>query len=72
MDQIRNTFYSAFGTRQISTIYEPSNDYEVILEIDKRYQQDPADLSKIYLKSANGQAVPLDGASRSSAPASAR
>jgi HAE1 family hydrophobic/amphiphilic exporter-1 len=59
MDQIRNTFYSAFGARQISTIYEPSNDYEVILEIDKQFQQDPADLSKIYLKSANGQAVPL-------------
>ena len=59
MDQIRNTFYSAFGARQISTIYEPSNDYEVILEIDKRFQQDPADLSKIYLKSANGQSVPL-------------
>src|SRR3984957_4242965 len=59
MDQIRNTFYSAFGARQISTIYEPSNDYEVILEIDKQSQQDPADLSKIYLKSANGQAVPL-------------
>ena len=59
MDQIRNTFYSAFGARQISTIYEPSNDYEVILEIDKQFQQDPADLSKIYLKSANGQSVPL-------------
>ncbi|MBU6505948.1 MAG: efflux RND transporter permease subunit [Alphaproteobacteria bacterium] len=59
IDQIRNTFYSAFGARQISTIYEPSDDYEVILELDKRFQQSPSDLSKIYLKSANGQAVPL-------------
>jgi HAE1 family hydrophobic/amphiphilic exporter-1 len=59
MDQIRNTFYSAFGARQISTIYEPSNSYEVILEIDKSDQQSPGDLSKIYLKSSSGQAVPL-------------
>ncbi|HXS40943.1 MAG TPA: efflux RND transporter permease subunit, partial [Stellaceae bacterium] len=60
MDQVRNTLYSAFGARQISTIYEPSNDYEVILEIEKQYQQAPGDLSKIYLKSASGAAVPLE------------
>jgi HAE1 family hydrophobic/amphiphilic exporter-1 len=59
VDQIRNTFYSAFGARQISTIYEPANSYYVILEIDKAFQQSPSDLSKIYLKSATGQAVPL-------------
>ncbi len=59
VDQIRNTFYSAFGARQISTIYEPSNDYEVILELEKRFQQSPSDLSKIYLRSAGGEAVPL-------------
>jgi HAE1 family hydrophobic/amphiphilic exporter-1 len=59
MDQIRNTFYSAFGSRQISTIYEPSNDYEVILELDKAYQQSPEDLSRIYLKSTSGASVPL-------------
>jgi HAE1 family hydrophobic/amphiphilic exporter-1 len=59
MDQIRNTFYSAFGARQISTIYEPSNSYFVILEIDKQYQRSPDDLSKIYLRSSTGQAVPL-------------
>ncbi|HXP30170.1 MAG TPA: efflux RND transporter permease subunit [Stellaceae bacterium] len=59
VDQVRNTFYSAFGARQISTIYEPSNEYQVILEIDKRYQQAPTDLSKIYLKSQTGAAVPL-------------
>jgi len=60
IDQIRNTFYSAFGARQISTIYLPSNDYQVILELDKRYQQSPTNLSKIYLKSVGGQAVPLE------------
>ncbi|HKX07286.1 MAG TPA: efflux RND transporter permease subunit [Stellaceae bacterium] len=57
----RNALYSAFGTRQISTIYAPSNDYEVILEIDPAYQEDPSALSKIYVRASNGgQMVPLD------------
>ncbi len=55
VDQIRNTFYSAFGARQISTIYDPSNSYEVILELDKAYQESPGDLSKIYLRGSTGQ-----------------
>jgi hydrophobic/amphiphilic exporter-1 (mainly G- bacteria), HAE1 family len=59
-DAARNALYSAFGTRQISTIYAPSNDYEVILEIDPRYQQDPSALSKLYIRSTSGQMVPLD------------
>jgi HAE1 family hydrophobic/amphiphilic exporter-1 len=59
-DLVRNALYSAFGTRQISTIYAPSNDYEVILEIDPRYQQDPSALSKLYIHAASGQMVPLD------------
>ena len=59
MDQIRNTFYNAYGARQISTIYEPSNSYYVILELDKAYQQAPADLAKIYLRGTGGQPVPL-------------
>jgi HAE1 family hydrophobic/amphiphilic exporter-1 len=65
-DAARNALYSAFGTRQISTIYAPSNDYEVILEIDPAYQEDPSALSKIYIRASNapggggGQMVPLD------------
>ncbi|HEX7966719.1 MAG TPA: multidrug efflux RND transporter permease subunit [Stellaceae bacterium] len=59
LDQVKNTLYSAFGTRQISTIYQPSNDYEVILEVDPRFQRDPTDLSRLYLRAANGQPVPL-------------
>jgi hydrophobic/amphiphilic exporter-1 (mainly G- bacteria), HAE1 family len=59
-DQARNVLYSSFGTRQISTIYLPSNDYQVILEIDPAYQRDPAALSKLYVHSQTGQMVPLD------------
>jgi hydrophobic/amphiphilic exporter-1 (mainly G- bacteria), HAE1 family len=60
MEQVKSTFYNAFGARQISTIYEPSNSYYVILELDKAFQTSPTDLGKIYLRSASGQAVPLD------------
>ena len=60
VDQVRSAFFSAFGTRQVSTIYQPSNDYQVILEVDPKYQRDPTDLSRIYLRGAGGQAVPLD------------
>ncbi len=59
VDQVRNTLYSAFGVRQISTIYEPANAYEVILEVDPSYQRDPTDLSKLYLRTAAGQPIPL-------------
>jgi HAE1 family hydrophobic/amphiphilic exporter-1 len=60
IDQVRNTFYSAFAFRQVNTIYAPTNDYQVIIEADPRYQQDPMDLSRIYLKSRSGTAIPLD------------
>ena len=64
MEQIKSTFYNAFGAREISTIYEPSNSYYVILEIEKSDQTEPGDLSKIYLRGAGGQAVPLGAVAR--------
>jgi hydrophobic/amphiphilic exporter-1 (mainly G- bacteria), HAE1 family len=60
VDQVRKEFYDAFAFRQASTIYAPTNDYQVIVEADPRYQQDPMDLSRIYLKSRSGVAIPLD------------
>ncbi|MGE3697733.1 MAG: efflux RND transporter permease subunit [Hyphomicrobiaceae bacterium] len=59
MDLVRSTLYSAFGTRKIATVYTPSNDYAVILEADKSLTLDPGVLSKIYMRSASGQQVPL-------------
>ena len=60
VDDVRNTLYSAFGTRQVSTIYTATNDYEVILEVDPKHQQDVNALADIYLRSSNGQLVPLN------------
>jgi hydrophobic/amphiphilic exporter-1 (mainly G- bacteria), HAE1 family len=49
-DQIRQELYNAFGSRQVATIYTPSNDYQVILESLPGVQADPSGLSKIFLK----------------------
>ena len=58
--QIEDALYSAYGTRQISTILAPTNDYQVIMELLKQYQTDPTVLSMLYIRSSTGQLVPLD------------
>jgi HAE1 family hydrophobic/amphiphilic exporter-1 len=58
-EQIRTTLYNSFGSRQVATIYTPSNDYAVILELDPSFQQNADDLSKVFVRSAAGQLVPL-------------
>ncbi|CAK0755515.1 multidrug efflux pump RND permease subunit MdtB [Azospirillaceae bacterium] len=61
VDQVRQTLYSAFGSRQVSTIFTPSNDYQVILELDPQFQAETAALSKLHVRSAtSGRLVPLD------------
>ncbi len=57
--QIENALYDAYGTRQVSTIYTPTNEYWVILELDPRYQENPQVLSLLYVRSAAGSLVPL-------------
>ncbi|MGE0747916.1 MAG: efflux RND transporter permease subunit, partial [Rhodospirillales bacterium] len=59
-DAIRNALYSAFGTRQVATIYTPTNDYAVILELDPRFQRDTRALSRLYVPTSAGGTVPLD------------
>ncbi len=58
--QIEDALYYAYGARQISTIYAPNNEYYVIMELEPRYQMDPAALQWLYIRSANGQQVPLN------------
>jgi HAE1 family hydrophobic/amphiphilic exporter-1 len=56
---IETALYTSYGTRQISTIYAPTNEYQVIMELLPEYQADPAALSLIYIRSQNGKLVPL-------------
>ncbi|HZN30082.1 MAG TPA: efflux RND transporter permease subunit, partial [Xanthobacteraceae bacterium] len=50
VDQIRQELFNAFGSRQVATIFTPSNDYQVIMESVPEFQTDPSGLSKIFLK----------------------
>jgi HAE1 family hydrophobic/amphiphilic exporter-1 len=59
-EQIEDALYTAYGSRQISTIYAANDDYAVIMEIQPEHQREPAALSLLYIRSANGQLVPLD------------
>jgi HAE1 family hydrophobic/amphiphilic exporter-1 len=58
--QVEDALQSAYSTRQISTIYGATDQYQVILELKPRFQADPATLSRLYLRSTNGSLVPLD------------
>lgn len=58
--QIENALFTAYGQRQISTIYAPNNEYWVIVELEPQYQLDPQMLSYLYVRSSNGQLVPLN------------
>ena len=58
--QIEDALYTAYGQRQISTIYAPNNEYWVIMELEPQYQLDPQMLSYLYMRSSTGQLVPLN------------
>ena len=64
VDQVRQELFNAFGSRQVATIYTPANDYQVILESLPEYQASTDDLSRIYLKTASGQTVPIEAVTR--------
>ena len=59
LDKIQNTFFSAYASRKISTIYGELNQYYVILEVQPRFKEDPSALSYLYVKSNEGKQVPL-------------
>ena len=59
IQDINNALNNAFAQRQVSVIYTQRNQYRVILEVDPRFQQDPADLERIYVPGSNGAQLPL-------------
>jgi len=59
IDTLRSALYSAFGERQVSTIYTSVDSYQVILEVAPGAKQDESALNGIYARSSNGSLVPL-------------
>jgi HAE1 family hydrophobic/amphiphilic exporter-1 len=62
--QIQEALYGAFGTRQVSTIYTPNNEYRVILEVRPEDQRDASALARLYVRSTSGSLVPLEAVAR--------
>ncbi len=58
-DQIRSVLYSQYGSRQVATLYTANNQFQVIVEAQRRFQRDETDLSRTYLRASTGQLVPL-------------
>lgn len=58
-NQIESTLYGSYGQRQVSTIYTPSNQYFVIMEVAPEYQADPAALSQLHIRTSDGKQIPL-------------
>ena len=63
-ERIEGTLYDAYGSRQVSTIFTSSDQYWVVLELLPRYQEDPAALSLLRVRSSNGELVPLTSIAR--------
>jgi HAE1 family hydrophobic/amphiphilic exporter-1 len=56
---VRSALYSAFGERQVSTIYTSSDSYKVIMQVAEEHRIDESAFSKIHLRAKNGALVPL-------------
>jgi HAE1 family hydrophobic/amphiphilic exporter-1 len=63
-EQIESGLGAAYGSLQISTIYAPTNQYQVITEVEPKYQRDPSALPLLYIRSSSGTLVPLDAVTR--------
>jgi multidrug efflux pump len=59
MRRISASLNNAFGQRQVSTIYNPLNQYRVVMEVEPRYWQSPEILRDFNFVTADGRTVPL-------------
>jgi len=59
VEQIERALGSAYSARQVSTIYAPNSDYQVIMELLEQYREDLSALALLHLRSSNGTLVPL-------------
>ena len=57
--RIDQALSSAYGTKQVSTLYTETNEYKVILEVLPEFGTGPSELPRLYVRSSNGQQIPL-------------
>jgi HAE1 family hydrophobic/amphiphilic exporter-1 len=61
---VESALYSAYGQRLVSPIYTSNNEYWVVMQVQNRFQTDPAMLSELYIHSSSGELVPLSAVSK--------
>ena len=59
VDQVETALQLAYGSRQVSQIFAPDDEYQVIMQVAPQYQRDPAALSMLYVQAPGGKLVPL-------------
>jgi HAE1 family hydrophobic/amphiphilic exporter-1 len=64
MDQVQEALSNAYGSRQVSTIFAPTNQYAVVMQVAPEFQRSPAALSQLYLKGSGNRLVPLSEVAR--------
>jgi HAE1 family hydrophobic/amphiphilic exporter-1 len=64
VNQVETALNNAYGTRQVSQIYAPNNQYQVVMQVAPEFQRDPAALSMLYVRAAGGRLIPLDTLAR--------
>jgi hydrophobic/amphiphilic exporter-1 (mainly G- bacteria), HAE1 family len=62
--QVENALYNAYGTRQVSQIFAPSNQYQVILRVAPEFQSDPDAMSLLHVRANGGRLIPLESIAR--------
>jgi len=59
MNMVTAVLNNAYSQRQISTIYDSLNQYQVVMEVNPKYAQDPVTLKQVQVITADGARVPL-------------
>ncbi|CAI8751296.1 multidrug efflux pump RND permease subunit MdtC [Pseudomonas sp. IT-P12] len=59
MDMVTAVLNNAYSQRQISTIYDSLNQYQVVMEVNPKYAQDPITLKQVQVITADGARIPL-------------
>ena len=62
--QIETALFTAYGSRQVSMIYASNDEYQVIMQLEPKYQSTPSALQQLYIRSSAGQLVPLASVAR--------
>ena len=64
VNQVETAMFNAYGTRQVSQIYAPNNQYQVIMGVAPQFQRDQSALSQLYVRSSTGRLVALNSVAK--------